>query len=51
MNAAGPTLAEQIKAGDRRALARAITLIETRRTDHRGEAETLLEALHPKTGT
>jgi len=50
MNAAGPTLAEQIKAGDRRALARAITLIESRRTDHRGEAEALLEALLPKTG-
>ena len=50
MTAAGADQAERIKAGDRRALARAITLIESRRADHRREAEALLEALLPKTG-
>lgn len=43
-------LAEQVRAGDRRALAQAITLIESTRDDHRGEAEALLEALLPHTG-
>ena len=38
-------LADDIKAGDRRALARAITLIESRRADHRAEATDLLAAL------
>jgi LAO/AO transport system kinase len=36
--------------GDRRALARAITLIESTRRDHRGEASALLEAVMPHTG-
>ena len=44
------TLAEQVCAGDRQALARAITLVESTRDDHRGEAEALLEALLPHTG-
>ena len=39
------TLAEAVKAGDRRALARAITLVESARTDHRGKADRLLERL------
>lgn len=43
-------LVEQVRAGDRRALAQAITLIESTRDDHRREAEALLEALLPDTG-
>ena len=43
-------LAEQVRTGDRRALAQAITLIESTRDDHRRAAETLLEALLPHTG-
>ena len=43
-------LAERIKAGDRRALARAITLIESRRADHRRQAEKLIDLVLPKTG-
>lgn len=38
-------LAEQIIAGDRRALARAITLVESARADHREQALSLLDAL------
>ncbi|MEI4486784.1 methylmalonyl Co-A mutase-associated GTPase MeaB [Frigidibacter sp. MR17.14] len=38
-------LAEAILAGDRRALARAITLVESGRADHRAEAEALLDRL------
>lgn len=36
--------------GDRRALARAITLAESTRLDHRGEAEELLSAVLARTG-
>jgi len=43
-------LAEKVRAGDRRALARAITLIESTREAHAGEAESLLEALLPASG-
>ena len=39
-----------LRRGDRRALARAITLIESTRPDHRDEAERLVEALLPHTG-
>lgn len=39
------TLAEEIAAGDRRALARAVTLVESTRADHRVEAAALLERL------
>ncbi len=38
-------LAEKLQAGDRRALARAITLVESRRADHRAAARALLSAL------
>ncbi len=38
-------LAEKVIAGDRRALARAITLVESARGDHRAEAVTLGEAV------
>lgn len=44
------SLAEQVRAGDRRVLAQAITLIESTRDDHRGKAQALLEALLPHTG-
>jgi len=39
-----------LRRGDRRALARAITLIESTRPDHRDEAERLVESLLPHTG-
>jgi len=42
--------AEAIVAGDRAALARAITLMESRRTDHRAAARALLQELMPRTG-
>ena len=43
-------LAARVVAGDRRALARAITLVESTRTDHRQDAERLTELLLPHTG-
>jgi len=43
-------LAEAVRDGDRRALARAITLIESTRLDHRATANSLLERLMPHTG-
>ena len=43
-------LAEAIRAGDRAALARAITLVESTRTDHRGQSQELLLALMPDAG-
>ena len=43
-------LAARVRAGDRRALARAITLIESTRPDHLAEAEALLEAILPASG-
>jgi LAO/AO transport system kinase len=44
------SLAQRVLSGDRRALARAITLIESRRPDHQEQAEQLLERLLPATG-
>jgi LAO/AO transport system kinase len=44
------TLAGRILAGDRRALARAITLIESGRAEHQEQAEELLRRLLPATG-
>ncbi len=44
------TLAQGVLAGQRRALARAITLIESTRPDHREQAEALLEELLPHSG-
>ncbi len=44
------SLAEQVLAGDRRALARAITLIESSRPQDREPARALLEALVPHSG-
>ncbi|CAN5619622.1 methylmalonyl Co-A mutase-associated GTPase MeaB [soil metagenome] len=45
------SLAEGVLGGDRRALARAITLVESTRADHRAEAAELLDALLPHTGS
>ena len=42
---------EAIAAGDRSALARAITLVESKRPDDRAAARTLLETLMPRTGS
>ena len=42
--------AGQITAGDRRALAQSITLIESTRPDHRADAAALLDAVLPHTG-
>lgn len=42
-------LADRLRAGDRRALAQAITLIESTRADHRDAAESLLARLLPIT--
>ena len=51
MNAPGPDgRAAELLGGDRRALARAITLIESTRADHREEAETLIAAVLPHAG-
>jgi LAO/AO transport system kinase len=48
----GERLATALRGGDRRALARAITLAESTREDHRRSAETLLGRLLPgPTGT
>jgi LAO/AO transport system kinase len=43
-------LAPRIRAGDRATLARAITLIESKREDHRKEAHRLVQELLPQTG-
>ena len=46
----GPALARGVLAGERRALARAITLVESTRADHRVAARELLEHLAPHAG-
>jgi LAO/AO transport system kinase len=43
-------LADAVRAGDRRSLARAITLVESTRPDHREDAAALLDELMPQTG-
>jgi LAO/AO transport system kinase len=43
-------LAARLRAGDRRALAQAISLVESTRADHRQQAEALLSELLPFTG-
>jgi LAO/AO transport system kinase len=42
--------ADSVASGDRAALARAITLMESRRPDHRAAARTLLQGLMARTG-
>ena len=44
------TLADQVRQGDRRALAKAITLAESTRDDHRQQTAELLETLIPDSG-
>ena len=46
----GAKLLRDLRRGDRRALARAITLVELSRADHRDQAERLIETLLPETG-
>ncbi|MEH6545926.1 MAG: methylmalonyl Co-A mutase-associated GTPase MeaB [Sneathiella sp.] len=43
-------ITEKLKAGDRRALARAITLVESSRRDHREQARDLITQILPSTG-
>jgi LAO/AO transport system kinase len=43
-------LGPRLRSGDRRALARAISLVESTRADHREQAEALLSELLPFTG-
>lgn len=53
MNEMGTTIkqiAEKLKTGDRRALARAITLVESSRRDHRAQARDLITQILPSTG-
>jgi len=45
------TLAAQLRMGDRAALARAITLVESKKSEHRAKAQELLKILLPATGT
>ena len=45
-----PQLIDAVRDGDRRALARAITLVESTRPDHRVEAARLLDGILPHTG-
>jgi LAO/AO transport system kinase len=45
-----PALAEKLRGGDRAALARAITLIESVRPDHQAQARELVQTLLPHTG-
>lgn len=44
------TLAARLRAGDRRALAKAVTLVESARADHREQAEALIAEIMPDTG-
>ena len=44
------TLAAAVCTGNRRALARALTLVESRRADHRERAAALLSEVAPRTG-
>ncbi len=46
-----PEIAARVRAGDRVMLARAITLVESRRPDHREQAAELLTALLPDVGS
>ncbi len=43
-------LADGVRAGSRASIARAITLVESRRADHRDQAQQLLASLLPDTG-
>lgn len=43
-------MADRLRRGDRRALAKAVTLVESARPDHRAQAEALIEEIMPQTG-
>src|SRR5688572_29149568 len=43
-------MAEALRQGDRRALAQAITLVESTRADHRARARQLITDLQPESG-
>jgi LAO/AO transport system kinase len=45
-----PALARRLRAGERATLARAITLIESKRADHQNQAHRLVQDLLPETG-
>jgi LAO/AO transport system kinase len=47
---AADDLAAALRRGDRRALARAVTLVESTRADHRARAEALIQQILPETG-
>src|SRR5260370_34072518 len=49
-NVTADDLAAAVRRGDRRALARAVTLVESTRPDHRAAGEALIAALLPRTG-
>ncbi len=49
-NVADRSLAEGVRRGERRALAKAITLLESTRPEHRQRADALLNELLPATG-
>jgi LAO/AO transport system kinase len=44
------SLAAKLRAGDRATLARAITLVESKRADHQAQAHRLVQELLPETG-
>jgi LAO/AO transport system kinase len=44
------TIANGVRGGDRAIIARAITLVESRRADHQGQAQDLLRVLLPASG-
>ena len=50
LSSADQTLVDGVLAGQRRALAKAITLIESTRHDHQQRAQRVLNALLPSTG-
>jgi LAO/AO transport system kinase len=50
MHAADQLLTSGVRQGERRAIAKAITLLESTRADHRLRADALLNALLPDTG-
>ena len=50
LGAADRALVAGVRSGDRRALAKAITLIESTRRDHQARGQAVLEALLPHTG-
>jgi LAO/AO transport system kinase len=50
ISADAEAIAEKLQRGDRRALARAITLVESVRDDHRETAQALLNLILPSTG-